>query len=550
MQGLIHADPGAMLGTMQDWPLTCNKVLDHAATHHKDREIVSRTVEGEIVRQTYAQTRGRVKQLCNRLTDWGLKKGERAATLAWNTARHLEVWYGLTGVGAVYHTVNPRLFPDQIAWIINHAEDRVLFVDLTFVPLVEKIWDRLTTIEQVVILTDKAHMPQTSLDAIAYEDWIADCSADFDWVRVDENDAAGMCYTSGTTGDPKGVVYSHRSNVLHALVASLPDMMGLSARDRILPVVPFFHANGWALTYSALLNGSSLVLPGAQMDGASIHQLLVDEKVTFSAAVPTIWQMLIQHMQKNDLNLPDLTRVVIGGAACPRSMTQAFRDDYGVEVMHAWGMTEMSPLGTICSLKPEYGACDGEEWLDIKQKAGHAPFTVEMKIVDDEETELPWDGVTFGRLKVRGPAVAQGYFKLEDSFIDDEGWFDTGDVATIDEYGYMQITDRSKDVIKSGGEWISSIDLENLAVGHPDVAEAAVIGVAHPKWDERPLLIVIEAEGVELDKQALLDWMDGKIAKWWMPDEVVVVDEIPHTATGKIQKLALRKQFKDFKLSS
>lgn len=537
-----------MAGTMQDWALTCNKILDHAAEQHGNREIISRSVEGPIVRQTYAETRSRVRKLCNCLTAEGLKKGDRAATLAWNTARHLEVWYGLTGIGAIYHTVNPRLFPDQISWIINHAEDRFLFVDLTFVPLIEKIWDRLETIEKVIILTDADHMPQTSFDAVPYEDWIAGHSEEFSWVDVDENDAAGMCYTSGTTGDPKGVVYSHRSNVLHAIIAALPDMMGLSSRDRILPVVPFFHANGWALTYSAPMNGSTLILPGAQMDGASIYELLVTERATFSAAVPTIWQMLIQHLQKNRLDLPDLTRVVIGGAACPRSMTEAFRDDYGVEVMHAWGMTEMSPLGTICSMKPEYQDLESEAWLDVKQRAGHPPFSVEMKIVDDNDTPLPWDGVAFGKLKVRGPAVAKGYFKLDESFIDEDGWFDTGDVATIDAFGYMQITDRSKDVIKSGGEWISSIDLENLAIGHPDVAEAAVIGVAHPKWDERPLLVVVEAEGREIDKKELLSWMEGKIAKWWMPDDVAIVDEIPHTATGKIQKLALRQQFRDYQL--
>lgn len=537
-----------MTGTMQDWSLTCNKVLDHAAEQHSNREIISRSVEGPVVRQTYKQTRERVKQLCNCLAAEGLKKGDRAATLAWNTARHLEVWYGLTGIGAVYHTVNPRLFPDQIAWIINHAEDRFLFVDLTFVPLVEKIWDRLKTIEKVIILTDAGHMPETTLDAVPYEDWIADHSHDFDWVDLDENEAAGMCYTSGTTGDPKGVVYSHRSNVLHAIIAALPDMMGLSSRDRILPVVPFFHANGWALTYAAPMNGSTMILPGAQMDGASIYELLVSEKATCSAAVPTIWQMLIQHLQKNKLDLPDLERVVIGGAACPRSMTEAFRNDYDVEVMHAWGMTEMSPLGTLCSMKPEYSNLEGDAWLDVKQRAGHPPFSVEMKIVDDNDKPLPWDGVAFGKLKVRGPAVAKGYFKLEESFVDKGGWFDTGDVATIDQFGYMQITDRSKDVIKSGGEWISSIDLENLAIGHPDVAEAAVIGVAHPKWDERPLLIVVEVEGKEINKEQLLAWMDGKIAKWWMPDDVVIVDEIPHTATGKIQKLALRQQFKDYEL--
>ena len=538
--------PTAMPGLMQDWPLTCNKILDHAATYHKGREIVSRSIEGPVVRQTYFETRSRALALAKRLQKAGIRRGDRVATLAWNTARHLEAWYAITGLGAIYHTVNPRLFEDQIVWIINHAEDRLLFVDLTFVPLVEKLIGRMPSLEKIIVLTDADHMPETELDAVAYEDWLAESDDDFAWIPVEENDAAGMCYTSGTTGNPKGVLYSHRSNVLHAMVASLPDMMGISSRDRILPVVPFFHANGWALAFSAPMNGATLVLPGAQMDGASIYELLADEAVTLSAAVPTVWQMLINHLRKHKLDLPALSRVVIGGAACPRSMTEAFRDDYGVEVLHAWGMTEMSPLGTVCSLKPDYQGIEGEAWLNVKQKAGHPPFTVEMKIVNDNNEELPWDGVAFGRLLVRGPAISKGYFKLEESYVDAEGWFDTGDVATIDEFGYMQITDRSKDVIKSGGEWISSIDLENLAVGHPAVVEAAVIGVKHPKWDERPLLIAVEAEGQTVVKEELLAFMEGKIAKWWMPDDVVILDEIPHTATGKIRKLALRELFKDY----
>lgn len=539
-----------MLGSMQDWQLTCNKILDHAAIFHKNREIVSRSVEGPMVRQTYAETRERALRLAKKLHQYGLKKGDRVATLAWNTARHMEAWYGIMGAGCVYHTVNPRLFPDQIAWIINHAEDRVLFVDLTFVPLVEQIIGHLPLIEQVVILTDAKHMPHTSLaNVVAYEDWIEESGSDFEWIEVNENDAAGMCYTSGTTGNPKGVVYSHRSNVLHAMQASLPDMMGLSARDRILPVVPFFHANGWALAFSGPMNGATLVLPGALMDGEAIYQLLSEEKCTFSGAVPTVWLMLIQYMQKNNLMLPDLERVVIGGSACPRSMTQAFRDNYGVEVMHAWGMTEMSPLGTVCSMKPEYQNLDGEAWLDVKQSAGTAPFGVEMKIVDDDNNSLPWDGAAFGRLLVRGPCVTESYFKLQDEqFVDGDGWFDTGDVASIDEWGYLQITDRSKDVIKSGGEWISSIDLENLAIGHPSVAEAAVIAVKHSKWDERPLLILVPQDGEDIIKEEVFSYMDGKIAKWWMPDDIAVLDELPHTATGKIKKVALREQFKDYRL--
>src|SRR5581483_7751402 len=448
-------------------------------------------------------------------------------------------------VGAIYHTVNPRLFPDQIVWIINHAEDRVMILDTTFVPLLEKIADKLPSIERYIVLTDAEHMPKTTLkNAVAYEDWIAEVDGDFAWKSFDENTAAGMCYTSGTTGNPKGVLYSHRSNVLHAFMPALPDSKNLSSRDVCMPVVPLFHANGWSLAFSTPMVGASLVLPGAKMDGPSIYELLNTYKVSFTAAVPTVWLMLLQDLEKTGAKLPHLKRVVIGGSACPRAMTKTFQDVYDVEVVHAWGMTEMSPLGSLCTLKPEYVSLSGDEKLDLQQKQGHPPFGVEMKITDDAGTRLPWDGKKFGRLKVRGPAVAKAYYKGEGgSILDDEGFFDTGDVATIDPYGYMQITDRSKDVIKSGGEWISSIDLENLAVGHPKVAEAAVIGVPHPKWDERPLLIVVLKPGQQATKEEILGFMEGKIAKWWIPDDVTFVTEIPHTATGKIQKTVLRERF-------
>jgi fatty-acyl-CoA synthase len=539
-----------MLGLMQDWPLLLHRIIDHAATYHGGRRVISRAIEGPIHTTTYAEIRARAKKVAQRLARDGIKRGDRVATLAWNTWRHLESWYGIVGIGAVYHTVNPRLFPDQIAWIINHAEDRVMMTDVTFVPLLEKLSDKLPSIERYVIYTDAAHMPATSLkNAVPYEQWIAEVDGDFAWAQFDENTAAGMCYTSGTTGNPKGVLYSHRSNVLHALAHSSASVLGLSSTDVVLPVVPLFHANGWSLAFAAPISGVTLVLPGMKLDGPSIHELLNAHKVTCTAGVPTVWLALLQHLEQTGGTLPFLKRVVIGGSACPRTMTQTFQDTYGVKVIHAWGMTEMSPLGSACTLIPEYADLAGDARLDIQQKQGLPPFTVEMKITDDAGRELPWDGKTFGRLKVRGPAVAKSYFKGDGGqVLDADGFFDTGDVATMDPHGYMQITDRAKDVIKSGGEWISSIDLENLAIGHPAVAEAAVIGVKHPKWDERPLLVVVLKQGQGATREEILGFMQGKIANWWMPDDVVFVPEIPHTATGKILKTALREQMKDYVL--
>jgi fatty-acyl-CoA synthase len=538
-----------MHGFMQDWPLLCHRIIDHAALNHAERPIISRSIEGPIHRTNYAQIRARALRVAQRLDRDGIRLGDRVATLAWNTWRHLESWYGIVGIGAIYHTVNPRLFPDQVVWIINHAEDRAIMTDLTFLPLLEKIADKLPTIERVIVYTDAAHMPATRLrNAIAYETWLAEADGDFAWREFDENTAAGMCYTSGTTGNPKGVLYSHRSNVLHTLMSLQTEVFGLTSRDVTLPIVPMFHANSWGLAFSAPAVGSSMVLPGAKLDGASVYEMLNEYKVTCTGAVPTVWLALLQHLEKTGGKLPHLKRVIIGGSACPRAMIKTFEEDYGVQVFHAWGMTEMSPLGSVGSLKPEYADLPLEQRLDVKQKQGHSPFGVDWKITNDAGTALPWDGKTFGRLKVRGPAVAKAYFKVDEPIIDADGFFDTGDVATIDRYGYMQITDRSKDVIKSGGEWISSIDLENLAVGHPKVAEAAVIGVRHPKWDERPLLVIVLKEGQSATKQELLDFLEGKVAKWWMPDDVVFVAAIPHTATGKIQKTALREQFKDYVL--
>jgi fatty-acyl-CoA synthase len=540
-----------MLGLMQDWPLLCHRIIDHAALNHGERPVISRSIEGPIHTTNYAQVRARALKVAQRLERDGIRVGDRVATLAWNTWRHLEAWYGIMGIGAVYHTINPRLFPDQIVWIVNHAEDRMMLVDLTFLPLLEKITDRLRPIERYVVLTDAAHMPATTLkNAVAYEEWIAEVDGDFAWKMFDENTAAGMCYTSGTTGNPKGVLYSHRSNVLHSMMAAQSDAMGVGSRDVILPVVPMFHANCWGLALTSPMIGAAMVMPGAKLDGASIYEMLDSYRVTFSAAVPTVWLMLLAHLEANNLKLPYLRNVVIGGSACPRAVTQKFQDVYGVEVCHAWGMTEMSPLGTLGTLKPEYAALSGEERLDVQMKQGHPPFAVEMKITDDDNRELPRDGKIFGRLKVRGPSVARAYFKEDVGALDEEGYFDTGDVGTIDRYGYLNITDRSKDVIKSGGEWISSIELENLAVGHPKVAEAAVIGVRHPKWDERPLLVIVLKAGQTASREDLLGFLDGKVAKWWMPDDVVFVSEIPHTATGKILKTVLRERFRNHVLPS
>ncbi|HSC19002.1 MAG TPA: long-chain-fatty-acid--CoA ligase [Rhizomicrobium sp.] len=541
-----------MLGLMQEWPLLVHKIIDHAALYHGGREVVTRSVEGPIVRTNYRQIAGRSRQMAHALDRAGFALGDRVATLGWNTTRHMEAWYGIAGIGAIYHTLNPRLFPDQLAYIVNHAEDAALFFDVSFAKLVEQIAPKIPSVRLYVALTDRAHLPELDLPNLtAYEDFIADGSVDFPWKEFDERTGCGLCYTSGTTGNPKGVLYSHRSNVLHSLIGGQADALGMRNRDTILPVVPMFHANAWAIAFSAPFTGAKLVLPGPKLDGDSICELLTNECVTIAAGVPTVWLGLIQYLEKTGKTLPDLKRVLIGGSACPRSMIETLERKYGIEVTHAWGMTEMSPLGTLGTLKAEMLGLPYERKLDYKCKQGHPPFGVEMKIVDDENQELPRDGKIFGRLKVRGPAVAKGYFRGEgaDAF-DEEGWFDTGDVATLDADGYMTITDRAKDVIKSGGEWISSIEIENVAVSHPAIAEAAVIGVPHPKWDERPLLIAVKKSGAAVTREELLQFLTGKIAKWWMPDDVVFVDEIPHTGTGKIQKTALRERFETHTLTA
>jgi len=539
-----------MLGLMQNWPLTVDKILDHAKAWHGDREIVSRSIEGPIVRTTYAEAHARAKRLSNALKGLGIKTGDRVATLAWNTGRHLEVWYGIMGIGAVCHTLNPRLFAEQLCYIINHAEDRIIFTDLTFAPILAENRAKMTTVEHVVVMTDRAGMRGVNLPgALCFEDLIEQNSADCEWGGFDENTAAALCYTSGTTGNPKGVLYSHRSNFLHTLVTMGVDVLAISAKDTVLPVVPMFHANAWGLALSCPAVGAKVVMPGQKLDGASVHELLETEGVTFSAAVPTVWQMLLTHLRETKGKITTLKRVVIGGSAVPEAIVRGFRDEYGVEVTHAWGMTETSPLGTIASNTAKIAAMDAEAQLQFKLKQGRPPLGLEMKLTDDAGAGLPNDGTTFGRLKVKGPYVVGRYFKDEGGeILDDGGFFDTGDVATIDGHGFMQITDRAKDVIKSGGEWISSIEIENIAMGHPKAAIAAVIGAYHPKWDERPVLLVKLREGAEGTKEEFLAFLEGKIAKWWTPDDVVFVDDIPLGATGKIDKKLIRERMKDYVL--
>jgi 3-(methylthio)propionyl---CoA ligase len=532
-----------MLGQMMQQPLLISSLLVHAERHHGEQEIVSRRVEGDIHRETFRELAARSRRMANALAGLGVRQGERIGTLAWNGYRHMEVYYAVSGSGAVLHTLNPRLHPDQLVYIADHAEDRVLFFDLTFLPLIEAV-------ESFVLMTDRAHMPAASKipNLLCYEELLDAQDDQYAWPEFDENSASSLCYTSGTTGNPKGALYSHRSTVLHTYAAALPDALNCSARDSILPVVPMFHVNAWGLPYVACMVGAKLVFPGAGLDGKSLYELFESEKVTVSAGVPTVWQGLLAYVEANKLRFSTMTRTVIGGSACPPAMIRAFNEQYGVHVLHAWGMTEMSPLGTACTFKPRHVAQTQEERYAVMAKQGRAIYGVDMKIVGDDGKELPWDGVASGELLVRGPWIMSRYFKNEggDPLVD--GWFPTGDVAKIDADGFMQITDRSKDVIKSGGEWIGSIDLENVAMAHPKVAMAACIAAFHPKWDERPLLVVMKKPGAELTRDELLAFFEGKIAKWWTPDDVAFVDAIPLGATGKMQKNKLREQFKDYKL--
>ena len=544
-------------GLMMQMPLLISSLIEHADRHHGDVEIVSRRVEGDVHRTTYRGLHQRARQMANALAGLGIARGERVATLGWNGYRHMELYFAVSGAGSVLHTINPRLHPEQIAWIVNHAEDRALFFDLTFLPLVEAIAPHCTTVRQWILMTDRAHMPaqnpETAGNLICYEDLLEGRSDLFTWPQFDENTASSMCYTSGTTGHPKGVLYAHRSTILHSLASALPDALKLSARDVILPVVPMFHVNAWGLPYIAPMVGAKLVFPGPHLDGKSLYELFETEQVTFSAGVPTVWQGLLAFMEANHLKFSTMNRTVIGGSACPPAMIKLLQDKYGVDVLHAWGMTEMSPLGTVCTFKQKHAGMSSTERLPVQYKQGRALFGVDMKIVDDEGRELPWDGTSFGDLLVRGPWVVRDYYRsgegnplIKDS--DGKDWFRTGDVSTIDSDGYMHITDRSKDVIKSGGEWISSIELENIAVSHPAVQMAACIAATHPKWDERPLLVVVKKANAEVSRDELLAHYQGKVAKWQMPDDVAFVESLPLGATGKILKSKLREQFREHRL--
>lgn len=539
-----------MLGLMQHWPLLCHRILEHAAREHGQRRVVTRTMDGGFQESNYAEVHKNALRISKRLLEDGIEMGDRIGTVAWSTARHMECWYGIAGIGAIYHPINPRLFSEQIVHIINDAQDRVLMIDLSFVPLLESIQDQLPGVERYIVLVDAAQMPQSTLrNAISFEDWIGDTDADLEWQDFDENTAAGLSYTSGTTGSPKGALYSHRSIVLMSLTGTSPDMYGFSARDTVLQVVPMCHANGWTWPFSAPMVGAGMVFPGESLDGESLVELLVDEEVTLTGGVPTILQAIVDQLEARAIQLTSLKRVYVGGSPCPQPLIEQFSQRHGVEVRSSYGMTEMGPLGSICTLRHENRDLSGDALIKLLQTQGRPPFLVELRTVDDDGQAQGRDGKVQGLLQGRGPCIVRSYFNDGESHLDQDGFFGTGDIAIIDEGGYVHLTDRAKDLVKSGGEWISSIDMEHVVMMHPGIMEAAVVGVKHPKWDERPLLFVVLKPGHTLTKQAVYDFLDGKMAKWWMPDDILFVDEIPHTATGKMHKAALRERYGDYLIS-
>lgn len=533
-----------MHNLMQNWPLTVGRIIDHAARYHPGRAVISRSTEGPVTECTWSDVHLGARKVTQALRRLGIGPGDVVGVMAWNTRRFLDIWYGVPGAGAALHTLNPRLSQDQLVYVVNHAGDKVLMVDFDLAPIIAAARSRFTTVETIIVMTDRAHMPDSLPDALCHEELVGAEDGDTDWTMVDETAPCGICYTSGTTGNPKGVVYTHRSNVLHAMTVQTPDMLGLYSKDRMMPVVPMFHANGWSTAYSTPMAGASMVMPGNNMTPAGLYEML-EHGVTITAAVPTVWLALLQYLDAEQKSFSTLERVVIGGSSCPRAVIEAFQDNYGVQVIHAWGMTELSPLGTICTFKPEVLALDPKARVDVQETTGHPPFGVDLKVVGEDGSDLPWDGQTPGMLLARGDAVVQRYLKTESDCVDADRWFDTGDMATMDANGYMRITDRTKDVIKSGGEWISSIDLENVAVAHPQVVEAAAIGIPHPKWGERPVLVVVPKEGTTPDAAEILALVAERFAKWQVPDDVVFRTEIPHTATGKISKLQLRQLLND-----